>query len=221
MLETKLGFNTELLPMFMVREAVRTLLGKKDYKNLEQLHFTSLTIKTGVAEPQSAITRNQAGAALLRENPKLEITQAIVVEAELSTFNGSVYTVKAQCNLYRHVYSHDDLCHPESIALTFQDSESDEGYEEYFFRFNSYYTAARIRHIDIEQETGLTEKEKVKLAIISTDVLPDHFVEQKVLDLELHNEADVEEIIGCLLKHRPAIAQRWKRITQKHEVGKK
>lgn len=213
--QIKLDFNTALLPMFMVREAVRSVLVKEGQVGLEQLHFTSVEIIQGLAEPQKGITRNQAGAALLREKPHLEIVQTILVNGDMSIFNGSVFTVKAQCVLYRHLYSHHDLCHPESIALTVCNSEGDDGPEEHTFRFKSWYDAARIRHMVIEPESTLTKKDKLKLALISTDVLPDHYVEKLVLDFEVTSVEDLDEIIGCMSKHRPVLAKRLLSVTEK------
>lgn len=65
-------------------------------------------------------------------------------------------------------------------------------------------------------EIELTAKEKVKLAIISQD-LPDRYVEKLVLDFEITNEDDLMEIIGCLEKHRPRIAEHFLQMIRKNK----
>ncbi len=60
----------------------------------------------------------------------------------------------------------------------------------------------------MELPKELTAKEKVKLAIISTDELSDSDVEKLVLAFEVTSVEDFDEIFGCLSKHRPALAER-------------
>ena len=204
----KLDYNTALLPMFMVEQAVRSVLANQGQTGLERLCFTRLEIESGVAEPQPAVTRKATAAALLQEKPHMEIVQTVLINGSMSIFNGSSLTVMARCTLYRHIYSRHDLCEPESIALTICDSEGDEGPEEHIFRFGTWCNAARVRNFEIKKEDTLNAKDKIKLAIISTEVLPDHYVKNLVLDWEITNTNDLEEIIGCLEKYRPRIARK-------------
>lgn len=55
----------------------------------------------------------------------------------------------------------------------------------------------------------LTDKEKVKLAIIATEEVPEEIAERMFLDIKISNEEDLFELWGALTKHRPALANKF------------
>lgn len=96
--------------------------------------------------------------------------------------------------------------------------DADEGWEEYFFCYHNGYDATRSYCSILKDD--LSKKDQLKLAIISTNVLPDQFVEQKILDFEVTSVEDLDEVMDCILKHRPQIAQRLNRLTKEYKTQK-
>ena len=54
--------------------------------------------------------------------------------------------------------------------------------------------------------SSLTGKERVKLMIIDVDNFTDDEVWEYFLNLEFSNEDEINELGGCLDKHRPALS---------------
>ena len=61
----------------------------------------------------------------------------------------------------------------------------------------------------------LTDKEKVKLAIIATEEVPEEVVEKMFLDNKIGNLEDLLELWGALSKHRPALAKKFAEVLKK------
>lgn len=61
----------------------------------------------------------------------------------------------------------------------------------------------------------LTDKEKVKLAIISTEEVPEKIVEKIFLENEANNQEDLLELWGTPTKHRPSLAKKLAELPTK------
>jgi len=49
--------------------------------------------------------------------------------------------------------------------------------------------------------------EAFKLAVISTEEIPDEYVIRLFLNLEVESEADIREAVGILERHRPNVTR--------------
>ena len=60
--------------------------------------------------------------------------------------------------------------------------------------------------------SSLTGKERVKLMIIDVDNFTDNEVWEYFLNLEFSNEDEINELCGCLDKHRPLLSAKMQKF---------
>ncbi len=207
MRQFEMSFDDALI-LRMATEALKVSLTKKQYGNLDRLHFTKFDCNVG-DEVLSQTPQYKVSARIFTKSPLVsEKITKVIIKGHASVFYQS-FAVEAECILYRHEIegAGRSILEPGHITVKYcATRDSDDGFEEFYFYYANGYDATRSYCSILKED--LTAKEKVKLAIIATDILSDQDVEKLVLAFEVTSVEDFDEIIDCLSKHRPSLAKR-------------
>ena len=214
MREFKMSFD-DLVILRMTTEALKAAIRRKGRGDLDKLHFIEFNCEIG-DEVLSSVPQYEISARGFTKSPIVsEKINKVIVKGTASIFYQS-FMVEAECMLYRHELegAGRSILEPGHITIKYMPMrDSDENWEEHLFRYHNHYDVTRSYGSILKDD--LSKKDKLKLAIISTEVLPDYYVENLVLDWEIKDTNDLDEILGCLEKHRPEIAKRFHQGLQK------